>query len=454
LLPRLNHRIVFASALFLLLVSGAAFGWMFYQTYASEQWVRHTYNVELLVSQVIFDLNKTGRDRQIYVTTGDPQVLAGIRVAHNEIFRGLGELKQLVRDNADQEGDAVALEQAIGGRFATLDDSLNLYQAGKSTQQMQDGYTRDLVSWSAQISGIAKHMQDTETRLLTRRTLTTQSLFSWTIFIAALSYVLSLYVLWEHYRGLTRELRFREIAEQRALRLSAQLLGAQDQERRKIARDLHDGLGQVLVAAKMTADSLLHRPEDKRKLLELSELLAEAVSSTRSISHLLHPPLVDELGFVAAARSYLDGFAKRAGIEVESNLPAESEERLPRDLELVLFRILQEALTNIQRHSKSLKAEVQFQFDRRTAILKIRDFGVGLPAGLLEGNGSTLGVGLAGMKERVREHNGRFEIHSDSRGTLISATLPVGSERLATEQRAATPTNSLSEIPLDQSAAE
>jgi two-component system, NarL family, sensor kinase len=226
----------------------------------------------------------------------------------------------------------------------------------------------------------------------------------------------------------------RRRAEQNALNLSAQLLHAQDQERRKVARDLHDGLGQNLVAAKMTADSFLKHPPDREKLVQLSALLGEAVASTRSLSHLLHPPLVEELGFVAAARSYLEGFSQRTGMTITFDLP-ELAERLPRDTELTFFRILQESLTNVQRHSKSSSAEVKFTLNGNTATLEVRDHGVGLPPEMLEDfreNGTNLGVGLAGMKERVREREGRLDIRSDSNGTLVSATLPIDTSSAAT----------------------
>lgn len=423
-LLRLNHRIVFASALLLLLVSGSALGWMFYKIYLSEQWVRHTYSVELLLSEILFDINKTGRDRQTYLDTGDTRVLKDMLNARDAIFAKFGQLKAMVRDNGDQEQATEHLEQVVAGRFATFNESLQLFQSGKSTHEAQDRYTQELVAWSRQTSGIAREMQSAESGLLNLRSIYTRSAFSWAIVLAAFSYVLSLYMLWDHYRGLTRELTQRQIAERNALRLSAQLLGAQDQERRKIARDLHDGLGQLLVAAKMSADALLKGPDDKQKLLELSDLLTEAVSSTRSISHLLHPPLVDELGFASAARAYVEGFSKRSGVQVHCDL-TDPVERLPHDVELAFFRILQEALTNIQRHSKSARAEVEFRTDRRAASLKIRDFGVGLPPGMARENGSNLGVGLAGMRERVRERNGQFEIRSDAAGTLISATLPI-----------------------------
>lgn len=424
MLTRIHHRVTFASALFLLVVSGVGLGVMFYKTYSSERWVRHTYNAQLLLSEIMFDVNKTGRERQTYLETGDAQILRNLERVHDGIVAKLGQLKRMVQDNADQVRNCERLEQVVQGRFETFEASLQLFQSGESTPERQNHYTQDLIGWSRQTFAIASEINEGESSLLNVRSLTTRSVFSWAIVMAAFSYLLSLYVLWEHYRGLTRELQQRRLAEQNALKLSSQLLSAQDQERRKIARDLHDGLGQVLVAAKMGVDSLLHRPEDQQKVVEVSELLAEAVSSTRSISHLLHPPLVDELGFVPAARGYLEGFSKRTGVQVHMEL-AEPEERLPRDLELVMFRILQEALTNIQRHSKSTKAEVQFRVDRREATLKIRDFGVGLPPEMLRATGSTVGVGLAGMKERVREYNGQFAILSDGNGTLLAVTVPL-----------------------------
>jgi signal transduction histidine kinase len=420
-------RLIFASAIFLLLVCGVASVWTFYRIYSGEKWVRHTYIVQVLIGDIESDLARMGRARQIYLETGDNQYVQDIEAARTELFDKISQLKVLVEDNADQEGSAEKLEQAAYARCRTLSESMQLVESGKSTDEAQDNYSAQLVDWSRQTAGIAKDMRDGESRLLDRRLLLTNSLFFWIVAIFAVTFILSLWMLWEHYRGLTRELAQRKLAERNAQNLSAQLLSAQDQERRKIARDLHDGLGQTLVAAKMIADTLVKRPLEKQSLLDLSALLDEAVSSTRSMSHLLHPPLVDELGFTSAARTYLEGFSQRAGVKVSFDLP-DTVEPLPPDLELTLFRVLQEALTNIQRHSKSSKAEVQFIANGRTATLRVRDHGIGLPPGMLENfhqNGTSVGVGLAGMKERVRERNGELEIRSDSAGTSISATFPV-----------------------------
>ena len=427
MLPRPNPRLIFASAIFLLMACGIASIWTLYRIYSGEKWVRHTYIVQVLVGDTESDLAKMGRARQTYLETADKQYLQDIEEERKELFDKISQLKVLVQDNADQESAAEKLEQTSYGRCRTLDESLQLVESGKSTHEAQDSYSAQLVKWSRETSSIADGMRDEESRLLEHRQLLTNSLFLWIIAIFAVTFILSLYMLWEHYRGLTRELAQRELAERNAQNLSAQLLSAQDQERRKIARDLHDGLGQTLVAAKMIADTIVNRPPERQNLLDLSTLLDDAVSSTRSMSHLLHPPLVDELGFTSAARTYLEGFSRRTGVKVNFDFP-DGEERLPRDLELTLFRVLQEALTNIQRHSKSTKAEVRFIANGKTATLKVRDYGVGLPPEMVHNfkeNGTSVGVGLAGMKERVRERNGEFEIRSDSAGTLVSATFPI-----------------------------
>ena len=424
---RPNPRLIFASAIFLLIACGIASVWTLYRVYSGETWVRHTYAVQVLVGEIESDLARMGHARQTYLQITDKQYLQDIEETRKELFDKISQLKALVQDNADQESAGEKLEQAAYGRCRTLDESLQLVESGRSTHEAQDNYSLQLVNWSRQTSAIAEGMRDEESRLLDRRLLLTNSLFLWIVAIFAVTFILSLYMLWEHYRSLSLELEERRAAERYASTLSAQLLRAQDQERRKIARDLHDGLGQTIVGAKLIADSLLKRSPDQQQLQDLSAQLHDAVASTRSISHLLHPPLVDELGFVASARSYLEGFSQRTGIAVRVDLP-DLKKRLPRGVELTMLRILQEALTNIQRHSQSLEAGVKLETDDKSATLKVWDRGVGMPAGMVQnfyGNGVSLGVGLAGIRERVRERKGHFEIHSDSRGTAISATLPI-----------------------------
>ncbi|MGA9390260.1 MAG: sensor histidine kinase [Candidatus Sulfotelmatobacter sp.] len=232
------------------------------------------------------------------------------------------------------------------------------------------------------------------------------------------------------------------LVEKRTLalrRLSARLMRVQDEERRRIARELHDGLGQWLAAAQINVDMVLLQKESKPSpmLEETRKLIDHAVSSIRTMSYLLHPPLLDEAGFEAAAHWFIDGFAKRTAMAVKTNflhpdsLPLKGT-RMPEVVELALFRTLQEGLTNAHRHSASSSVEVKFERSPDHAILEIQDFGRGLPQAVMDrfqriGAGS--GVGLAGIRERVKELGGDFTICSTTAGTTLRATIPLSMDR-------------------------
>jgi signal transduction histidine kinase len=212
------------------------------------------------------------------------------------------------------------------------------------------------------------------------------------------------------------------------------LLHIQDEERRRIARELHDSLGQYLTAAKINVDILMSTPEQdvRRMLAETRDLIEEALSETRTLSHLLHPPLLDEAGFDSAARWYIDGFAKRSGIEVAVDI-APDMERLPSAIEIALFRVLQESLTNVHRHSGSESVEIHLRRNGPEIELVITDHGRGLPQDVLrrfETTGSNTGVGLAGMRERVKELGGQMRIRSDEQGTILSVRIPIGDRQV------------------------
>jgi signal transduction histidine kinase len=211
-------------------------------------------------------------------------------------------------------------------------------------------------------------------------------------------------------------------------RLSAQLLSVQDEERRRIARELHDGLGQYLAAAKITLDTLvITQPETESYLSEVEQLLARAITETRTLSHLLHPPLLDAAGLTSAATWYVEGFGKRSGIQAKLTLPKKLG-RLPTSVETALFRIMQEALTNVHRHSGSAKVEVALEVEKNLALLAIRDFGKGIPKKTLElflEAGTNVGVGLAGIRERVKELGGSFDVQSSKKGTTLKVSIPI-----------------------------
>jgi len=210
-------------------------------------------------------------------------------------------------------------------------------------------------------------------------------------------------------------------------RLSAQLLRVQDEERRRIARELHDSLGQYLAAAKINLDTLAQGTKEGEGCFhDLQLLIDRCISETRTLSHLLHPPLLDLTGFASAATWYVEGFGKRSHIETSLKLP-EKLGRLPVNIETALFRIMQEALTNVHRHSGSRAVDIVLTVDQSAALLVIRDFGKGIPSDMLEcfnHKGTNVGVGLAGIRERVRELGGSFEIQSGRQGTVLQASIP------------------------------
>jgi len=222
-------------------------------------------------------------------------------------------------------------------------------------------------------------------------------------------------------------------------KLSQRLLRVQDEERRKLARDLHDSTGQTLTALKISVSQLQEHCNEASPALEIVSdvvrLTDQAIEEIRTMSYLLHPPLLDEVGFACAAEWYIEGFAKRSGINVKLDI-ANSNGRLPKNVEIVLFRVLQESLTNVHRHSGASDASVHFQNIAEAVILEIRDFGKGIPEErlrLLHGVTAETGVGLAGMRERVHELNGRLEIDSDGRGTMMRAIVPLDARSLSVQ---------------------
>lgn len=212
--------------------------------------------------------------------------------------------------------------------------------------------------------------------------------------------------------------------------LSARLLQMQDVERRRIARELHDSIGQYLAMIAMDIDLLSEQKEEAKRtnlIEECRESVRRCLSETRTLSHLLHPPLLDESGLVYAAQWYVEGFAKRSGIAVRLDLPP-THVRLPNDIEIVLFRIMQESLTNVHRHAKCSAVEITLKLVDKQAVLQIKDNGCGIPQGKLQlfrNSSGGVGVGLAGMRERVRDLNGQLEISSGLSGSTVLVTIPI-----------------------------
>jgi len=216
-------------------------------------------------------------------------------------------------------------------------------------------------------------------------------------------------------------------------RLSVHLLRTQDEERRRIGRDLHDSLGQTLSVLKMKLDSLAGsiglnvKDPRNQNIAACANLTEDCIKEVRTIAYLLYPPMLEEMGLKSAISWYVDGFSKRSGIQTTFDAPGDFG-RLPRHVETAIFRVLQESLTNAHRHSGSEVAHVRLFSDGGTSILEVIDEGKGMPAQYsVESNHAgmhALGVGLRGMEERMRQLGGQLELLSSPRGTKVIASVP------------------------------
>jgi PAS domain S-box-containing protein len=220
-------------------------------------------------------------------------------------------------------------------------------------------------------------------------------------------------------------------------RLSLHVLQTQDEERRRIGRELHDSIGQYLSVLKMKLDSMSLKAKRAaatdiaRDLADAANLLDQSIKEVRTISYLLYPPLLEEMGLSSAIAWYVDGFAARSGVRTSLEV-SEDFGRLPQSAELTLFRILQESLTNVHRHSGSASADIRLFRRSGQAVLEVEDRGSGLPPEILAQAGTewvgSPGVGLRGMNERLRQLGGKLDIISSSNGTTLIASVPLTDE--------------------------
>jgi PAS domain S-box-containing protein len=210
-------------------------------------------------------------------------------------------------------------------------------------------------------------------------------------------------------------------------RLSVRLMTMQDQERRRIARDLHDGLGQELAVAKMVLDRMLLQksakpPEDS--WVQASEIVDRAIQQVRTMSHLLHPPLLDEVGLLSALSWYVEGLTKRSGIAASLDVQPPDFPRLSSEVETAVFRIVQEALTNVFRHSGAHKVGVSLTQKNGVIVVAVRDDGKGIGKKVVDLEPGSVGVGIGGMKQRAKEFGGELRLINTQPGTLVELTIP------------------------------
>ena len=428
-------QVAFVSAIMLLALSGFAVLVAFMNLRRGERLVGHAHAAKDSISEFESLGARLSRSILAYVLSGDERFLSEYDANAGTLPAAAANLRQTIADNPLQRSNLAHLMELNNQRVARWKTAVDLRKNGAPGRAEQEAYASSSLALGTRIAEVTRAMMDEEEELLGQRRVSADRMFRLTLAITVGAFAAALALFFVHYRLLRDELERRERAEQstrdgqEALRrLSVRLLQMRDDERRRFSRELHDSLGQYLAGLKMILGQI--KPSDQRQsalLEDCSQTIDQCIGETRTMSYLLHPPLLDESGVASAAEWYVNGFAQRSGVSVKLDLPKEKL-RLPPAVELTLFRMLQESLTNIHRHSKSPSADVLLAVESGQAVLRVKDEGTGMPEPLLarfHRDGTGGGVGLTGISERVRELGGHLEIKSSSAGTTIMAVIPL-----------------------------
>ena len=400
----------------------------------SRDWVIHTYQVRSQLNDLQVELLRAEASESRYLLLREDQQLPHSREQATLATQTVGELRRLTRDNPRQQ-------QHLSQLGNLLSDSVSLLNQQPSTNGIRvhlspaERQREDEIRESQkQLDSIVRSMQDEEESLLEQRLKAWEYLFKRNVLMLGLAFTIVTLMLAYNFRMLVTEVartrgtekQIRDNAESYRL-LSARILELQDAERRRIARELHDSVGQYLAGLKINLDQLESTDQsDMPGLIRETIVLTNcAIQEVRTISHLLHPPLLEELGFLPAARWYLDEFGKRGQLKVSLSVD-EPIERLPREVEIALFRVLQEALTNVYRHAGAQSVDVRIFCRDGHVSLTVSDNGKGIPEDVLARfrGGAAPGIGLAGMRERLAEFDGQIHVDSSGGGTVLKAMIP------------------------------
>lgn len=400
----------------------------------SRNWLLHAYDVRQQISELETARAETRAAAFAYLLQHAPTDRDRVDEQTNIAKRAAQNIRTMVQENPFQNGRAEKLQSLIEQQSAELHRCLETPGctfSGSSNELLED--VRDRKS---EIGSLTAAMDENEQSLVNMRLQTWNKLFWRNLIVIAIALIVALLLVLYSFRQLKAEIAARTELERLAREntesfraLSARILELQDIERRKIARELHDSVGQFLTGLKMNLNQLssakIPAPEASEWLPETIDMADRAIGEIRTISHLLHPPLLDELGFESAAKWYVEEFAKRSGTKVNMEIGG-IVERLPRGIELALFRVLQESLTNVHRHADARFVDVRVNCADEKVILEVTDDGKGIPPHILQQfrAGLAAGIGLSGMRERLIELRGTLEVESSATGTMVRATLP------------------------------
>lgn len=396
--------------------------------------VDHSYEVRLETSRLHAFLYETQSLQEVFADTKSDDAHRQLETSLAGIRNSLETLRRLTADNEQQQKRIAELAPMAERFIAEIEK-----RSSASTALASDpGGASELFRLQEQMDQAFLGIRDAEIALQESRQSSRRTQYEQIFLIVGLIFFAAVMLLGFYLRLLSDQVQLARASEQALTAsansyklLSAKLLDLQDRERRRVARELHDSVGQYLAVLRMNLGRLGAGSDaaesDVAKLhAETVELADHAVTEVRTISYLLHPPMLEDIGLEEAVRWYANGFAKRSGLEVRVDV-ADADARLPRELELAVFRTLQESLTNVHRHAKATRVDISLARAANRVVLSVKDNGVGLSREALAKFRAGLagGVGLAGMRERITELGGTFQVDSSERGTLVRATVPL-----------------------------
>jgi signal transduction histidine kinase len=399
----------------------------------NSQWVSHSHDVLRELAFARTSLNRADASAQSMVITGDVGYIDEYARAVAGFSRHLQYLRMLTVDNATQQHNLDRLQPSADNAISALQAEIDARKSPQFAKAQPLALEASVRQSTDDVRSVISDMETEEWELLRQRTEAAERSSRRAREGILLGGLLALLFIGAFAVALLLDIEERKHAEESLRALSGRLLQMQEDERRHIGRELHDSLGQYLSALKMRLESLRTDvgPAGDRAIEELGEcirLAEQSVNEVRTASYLLYPALLDEMGLQTAIPVYLDGFSKRCGVKTTFESSSDLG-RANRDVELALFRVLQESLTNVHRHSSSATADVRIMREGAAIRLEVTDAGKGMSrerlAEFQKGSPGQMGVGLRGMNERVRQFGGKLEVSSDLRGTKVRVTIPV-----------------------------
>lgn len=400
----------------------------------SRDWVIHTYQVRSRLDDLNVELMRAQASESLYLLTREGQQLPQRRHEADLAAQTVTELGRLTGDNPRQQERLRQLGTLLNESVALLETPPASSEIRVRMSPHERERQEQIEIRQKRIDSIVQTMRDEEESLLDQRLKDWDHLFRRNVMMLGLAFTIVTLMVAYNFRLLVTEVartrdtekQVRDNAESYRL-MSARILESQDSERRRIARELHDSVGQYLAGLKINLNQLENeeQPEALRLIRETIGLTDCAIQEVRTISHLLHPPLLEELGFLSAARWYVDEFGKRGQVKVSLSVD-EPIERLPKEVEIALFRVLQEALTNVYRHAEAQSVDVGILCRDGHVTLTVVDDGRGIPDEVLARfrGGAAPGIGLAGMRERLAEFGGHVNVESSGGRTMVEAVIP------------------------------